>query len=58
MCSHPAITYAARTGNRKGDEEMNPELPTENQREGGSMKMSAEGQIESEQYSLAKILGI
>jgi uncharacterized protein len=75
MCSHPAITYAARTGNRKGDEEMNPELPTENQRKGGSMKVSAEGQVErggvaestvqgppsesqSEQYSLAKILGI
>jgi uncharacterized protein len=45
MCSHPAITYAAKPGNRKGDEEMNPGLPTENQRKGGSMKMSAEGQI-------------
>jgi membrane protease YdiL (CAAX protease family) len=58
MCSHPAIIYAARTGNRKRDEEMNPELPTENQGRGGSMKMSAEGQLESKQYSLAKILGI
>src|SRR5215211_7496432 len=76
MCSHPAIAYAAKTGNRRGDEEMNPELPTENQGEGGSMKMKAKGQIarggaegestvdeppsesQSEQYSLAMILGI
>jgi uncharacterized protein len=75
MCSHPAFTYAAKPGNRRGVEEMNPELPTENQGKGG-IEMRAEGQIarggvegestaqappsesQSEQYSLAKILGI
>jgi membrane protease YdiL (CAAX protease family) len=47
--------------------EMNPELPTENQRKGGSMKMNVESESKvqrssserrGEQYSLAKILGI
>jgi uncharacterized protein len=55
MCSHPAITYAAKTGNRKGEVKT---MYGSTNSEGGSMKMSAEGQIESEQYSLAKILGI
>src|SRR5215218_10955752 len=73
MCSHPVITYAARTSNRKGDVKT---MYGSNISEGGSMKMSAEGQIarggaegestvdepgaggRSEQYSLAKILGI
>jgi membrane protease YdiL (CAAX protease family) len=73
MCSHPAITYAAETGNRKGDVKT---MYGSTNSEGGSMKTSAEGQIarggaerestaqgppsesQSEQYSLAKVLGI
>jgi len=73
MCSHPTIIYAARTGNRKGEVKT---MYGSTSAEGGSMKMSAEGQIarggverestvdgppsesQSEQYSLAKILGI
>jgi membrane protease YdiL (CAAX protease family) len=55
MCSHPAITYAATTGNRKGEVKT---MYGGTNSEGGSMKMSVEGQTESKQYSLAKILGI
>jgi membrane protease YdiL (CAAX protease family) len=55
MRSHPAITYAAKPGNRKGDVKT---MYGSTNSEGGSMKMRAEGQVESKQYSLAKILGI
>src|SRR3712207_1048158 len=76
MRSHSAITYAAetaKTGNRKGDVKT---MYGSTKSEGGSMKISAEGQIvrggaergstaqappsesQTNQYSLAKILGI
>src|SRR3712207_4046903 len=64
MCSHPAITYAARTGNRKGDVKT---MYRSTNSEGGSMKMNVESESRvqsslserrTEQYSLAKVLGI
>jgi membrane protease YdiL (CAAX protease family) len=63
MCSHPAVTYAARTGNRKGEVKT---MYGSTNTEGGSMNMRAEGQIARErdryaavkQYSLAQILAV
>jgi uncharacterized protein len=64
MCSHPAIAYAARPGNRKG---VVKTMYGSTNSEGGSMKMNVESESKvqrslrerrSEQYSLAKILGI
>jgi uncharacterized protein len=45
----------AKTGNRKGEVKT---MYGRTNSEGGSMKIRAKGQLDSEQYSLAKILGI
>jgi membrane protease YdiL (CAAX protease family) len=50
MCSHPTITYAARTGNRKGAMKVRVESESIVQRQSSERR--------GEQYSLAKILGI